>query len=167
MIPRPALAVVLLVIAGCGDISRIEPEPAPAAPSVEPSPMPIRPAPPASPTRADGGDPRPAPEFSGNTDPLEGAIQSQVWRMQQQETAIARIPPTEPVPAAEVDALRQQRVQAQSMAAAQAGSAALTRPTLGSGSGRPDFSYPAPAVSPQLGRAINQARAAETSALTR
>lgn len=158
-----SLGVVPLVIGACGDISRIEPRGA-ETPQL---PTPTSASAPVSLLQGTGRDSSPSLDLGAQEDPLAAAARAQVWRMQRQETAIARIPPTEAVPETQIDALRQQRMQAQSMAAAQAGSAALTRPTLGPDSGRPDFSYPAPAVSPQLNQAISRARTAESSALTR
>lgn len=159
MIRPLAFFVAPLLIGACGDISRIDT--ADSTPTTATHPVNgvgIAPA-----SRAATSPSSPIYTADDPYAPLDGAIQSQVWRMQQQQTTIAHIPPTESVPRDQVDQLRQQRMQAEALAR----SGNVPRPVLGRGSGNPVFAYPAPAMQPQLNQAITRARAAEASALTR
>lgn len=157
---RPvALIAMAMALGACADVSRIEPEDArqPAMTPISTGAGPSGPYPVGTHTT---GHSR---QFDTLNTPLDGAVRSQVWRLDQRERDIAIIPHTDPVPRDQIDTLRQQRMHAETLAR----SGHVPRPVLGAGSSSPEFVYPSSPGTSRLNQSITRARATEASALTR
>ncbi|MGB0660470.1 MAG: hypothetical protein ACPGNV_09845 [Mangrovicoccus sp.] len=155
-IPARLCAALLLagLLLGCAPMTELTEEP-PAPLTYQPPSLPIseKTSPQAFPVAQ-------FPRINSQDLAYDHAARAQAQRLRDLEVGLAQLPPTSAASDQDIARLRQQRLQAQAVQAAQSS----PRPDFSHSDERPDFSY-APSSNSALSQSIARARAAEAKAL--